>query len=103
MLARLDDAAFRKFFSGSPIKRIGRDRFVRNVLIAMGNSEGDSLAGEAERLLKDEAPEVRGAAIWALQRLAPGRVSEMAAQGRAAEQDRDVRDEWTAVMSEAQQ
>ena len=59
MLARLDDAAFRKFFSGSPIKRIGRDRFIRNVLIAIGNSADNSLAAEAERLLDDDEP--RGA------------------------------------------
>jgi epoxyqueuosine reductase len=102
-LARLDDAAFRKFFSGSPIKRIGRARFVRNVLIAIGNSGETSLATEAERLINDEDAQVRGAAIWALQRLMPGRVSTMAARRRAEEQDSDVRDEWTAPMSEAPQ
>jgi epoxyqueuosine reductase len=99
-LARLDDPAFRAFFTGSPIKRIGRDRFVRNVLIAIGNSYDPSLAGEAERLLDDGAPEVRGAAIWALQRLAPGRVSDMAARREPQEHHPDVRNEWTAAMSE---
>jgi epoxyqueuosine reductase len=68
-LVRLDDAAFRAVFKGSPIKRIGRDRFVRNVLIAIGNSGDQSLAGEAERLLADPSPLVRAAAVWALKQL----------------------------------
>src|SRR5262249_26490381 len=68
-LARLDDAGFRALFPKSPIKRIGRDRFLRNVLIAMGNSGDRSLAGEAERLIGDRSPLVRGAAVWALGRL----------------------------------
>ncbi len=68
-LVRLDDAAFRAIFKGSPIKRIGRDRFVRNVLIAIGNSEDAELAAEAERLLSDSSPLVRAAAVWALKRL----------------------------------
>ncbi len=68
-LARLDDAAFRALFAKSAVKRIGRDRFVRNVLIAIGNSADPSLAGEAERLLDDPSPLVRGAAVWALGRL----------------------------------
>ncbi len=55
-LARLDDSAFRKLFSGSPVKRIGRNRFVRNVLIAIGNSDEPGLGAEAERLLADDAP-----------------------------------------------
>ncbi len=98
-LARLDDAAFRTFFSGSPVKRIGRGRFIRNVLIAIGNSEEATLAAEAERLIDDGEPEVRGAAIWALQRLAPDRVSTLAATRSAREQHPDVRDEWTASTS----
>src|SRR5438270_4955648 len=68
-LARLDDAAFRARFTKSPVKRIGRDRFVRNVLIAIGNSNDRALAHEAERLLGDESPLVRGAAAWALSQL----------------------------------
>ena len=68
-LARLDDAAFRARFTKSPVKRIGRDRFVRNVLIAIGNSGEGALAQEAERLLSDESPLVRGAAVWALAQL----------------------------------
>jgi epoxyqueuosine reductase len=68
-LAALDDAAFRRKFTGSPIKRIGRDRFVRNVLIAIGNSGDLSLAHAAEHLLTDPNPVVAEAAAWAVQRL----------------------------------
>ena len=70
-LVRLDDAQFRKLFSKTSIKRTGRDRFVRNVLIAIGNSGDVNLAVEAERLLDDASPLVRGAAVWALSRLLP--------------------------------
>jgi epoxyqueuosine reductase len=70
-LARLDDAAFRALFRKSPVKRIGRDRFVRNVLIAIGNSGDASLGEEAEKLLDDTSPLVRSMAVWALTRLAP--------------------------------
>ena len=70
-LAALDDAGFRARFSGSPVKRIGRDRFVRNVLIAIGNSDAPELKPVAARLLDDAAPLVRGAAVWALGRLDP--------------------------------
>ncbi len=69
--SRLDDAQFRALFAKTSIKRTGRDRFVRNVLIAIGNSGDASLAGEAERLLDDASPLVRGAAVWALSRLLP--------------------------------
>ena len=68
-LAALTDPAFRKLFSGSPIKRIGRNRFVRNVLIACGNSRDPELVSPCETLLDDASPEVRGAAVWALSRL----------------------------------
>src|SRR3954447_6083967 len=68
-LARLDDAAFRVLFAKSPVKRTGRDRFLRNVLIAIGNSADATRAAEAERLLDDASPLVRGAAVWALGRL----------------------------------
>ena len=70
-LARLDDAQFRALFAKTSVKRTGRDRFVRNVLIAIGNSGDASLAREAERLLDDASPLVRGAAVWALSRLLP--------------------------------
>jgi len=70
-LAALDDAAFRALFSKSPVKRIGRDRFVRNVLYAIGNSGDAALIPSAERLLDDPDPVVRDAAEWAIQRLRP--------------------------------
>ena len=72
-LARLDDAQFRALFAKTSIKRTGRDRFVRNVLIAIGNSGDASLAREAERLLDDASPLVRGAAVWALSAIAAAR------------------------------
>ena len=94
-LARLDDAAFRALFSKSPIKRIGRDRFVRNVLIAIGNADDASLAAEAERLLDDASPLVRGAAVWALSQLMTReRFDALAAKAVGAETDESVRDEW---------
>ncbi|TPM15020.1 MULTISPECIES: tRNA epoxyqueuosine(34) reductase QueG [unclassified Mesorhizobium] len=94
-LLRLDDAAFRAFFSGSPIKRIGRDRFVRNVLIAAGNSRDAALAGAVRALLADASPLVRGAAIWALARLVPeAEYAERAATGLETESDAAVREEW---------
>ncbi|OZB20055.1 MAG: tRNA epoxyqueuosine(34) reductase QueG [Rhodobacterales bacterium 34-62-10] len=68
-LAMLDDAGFRAFFSGSPIKRIGRDRFVRNVLYAIGNSDDPSLIDAAQDLIDDPAGEVADAARWAVMRL----------------------------------
>ena len=94
-LARLDDAAFRARFTKSPVKRIGRDRFVRNVLIAIGNSEDATLAVEAERLLDDASPLVRGAAAWALSQLmAPEAFEALAARAIGTEADETVRAEW---------
>lgn len=97
-LAALDDDGFRTVFSGSPIKRTGRDRFVRNVLIAIGNSGDASLIPTVERLLADPAPVVRAMAVWALGQLAdPARFT--AAQGRylSQEADPDVIGEWTSA------
>jgi epoxyqueuosine reductase len=74
-LARLDDAGFRARFSGSPVKRTGRDRFVRNVLVAIGNSGDPTLAPEAARLLDDPSPLVREMAAWAVARLTPQEVA----------------------------
>jgi epoxyqueuosine reductase len=68
-LAALDDAAFRALFSGSPIKRIGRDRFIRNVLYAIGNSENPALVSAAEPHLTDPDSTVADAAAWAISRL----------------------------------
>jgi epoxyqueuosine reductase len=94
-LARVDDTAFRALFAKSPVKRIGRDRFVRNVLIAIGNSGEASMAVAAERLLNDENPLVRGAAVWALSQLmAREAFAALASKAIGAEQDDDVRKEW---------
>ena len=94
-LVRLDDTAFRARFTKSPVKRIGRDRFIRNVLIAIGNSSDGALAVEAEHLLADASPLVRGAAVWALSQLmAPGDFAALAAKGISAEPDDTVRAEW---------
>src|SRR5271154_5011002 len=68
-LGRLDDASFRSLFAGGPIKRVGRARFVRNVMIAIGNSKDRALAEVVEERLDDASPLVRGAAVWALARL----------------------------------
>jgi epoxyqueuosine reductase len=92
-LARLDDAAFRALFRGSPVKRIGRDRFVRNVLIAIGNSGDASLIESAKALLADLSPLVRAMAVWALSRLMDGN-SFAALSASANESDADVRQEW---------
>ena len=64
-LATLDDAEFRQFFTASPVKRIGRDRFIRNVLVALGNSHDSSAWAAIKPLLEDASPLVRGAAVWA--------------------------------------
>ena len=94
-LARLDDGAFRALFAKSPVKRIGRDRFIRNVLIAIGNSNDVALAQEAERLLDDDSALVRGAAVWALSELmAPDTFAALAKQASASETDAAVRAEW---------
>src|SRR4051812_5894459 len=94
-LSRLDDAAFRALFTKSPVKRIGRDRFVRNVLIAIGNSGDTALAAEAERLLDDASPLVRGAATWALSQLmAQAAFERLAAEALDVEADEAVRAEW---------
>jgi epoxyqueuosine reductase len=93
-LARLDDARFRALFRGSPIKRTGRDRFVRNVLIAIGNSGDPDLAAVAEERLDDASPLVRAMAVWALGRLDKLRFLALAQTQRQAEQDEDVRAEW---------
>jgi epoxyqueuosine reductase len=99
-LARLDDAAFRALFRGSPIKRIGRDRFVRNVLIAIGNSGDPHLAREAERLLNDASPLVRAMAVWALRKLLDERAFLRLRSTRAVlETDADVSSEWSGGIS----
>ncbi len=96
-LARLDDTAFRALFAKNPVKRIGRDRFIRNVLYAIGNSGDPALSAEATRLLDDPSPLVRGAAVWALSRLVDPASFAALRTGRAgAEADPDVAQEWAA-------
>jgi epoxyqueuosine reductase len=98
-LARLDDAGFRALFAKSPVKRIGRDRFLRNVAYAIGNSADPALAAEAERLLDDPAPLVRGAAVWALSRLLPAEAfSRLAADRLPPETDPSVQAEWATPV-----
>ena len=102
-LAALDDTAFRRFFSGSPVKRIGRDRFVRNVLVAIGNSGEPGLLPVAEARLEDPSSLVRGAAVWALSRLAPVECFEALRRRFAPrESDRSVIEEWDAGLHDAE-
>ncbi|MBX4987004.1 tRNA epoxyqueuosine(34) reductase QueG [Rhizobium lentis] len=93
-LLTLDDAAFRTFFSGSPVKRIGRDRFVRNVLIAAGNSGDKALIAQCRMLSDDASPVVRGMAVWALSRLMEADEFAAFSAQRADESDDDVLNEW---------
>ena len=94
-LAALDDKSFRKVFSGSPIKRVGRDRFVRNVLIAIGNCGDAGVWPAARRLLGDGSPLVRAMAVWASGRLAtPAEFAALRARHEPAERDPAVLAEW---------
>ena len=94
-LAGLDDAAFRELFSGSPIKRTGRDRFTRNVLIAIGNSGDSNLIPSAEAQLDDPSALVRAMAVWALSRLLESSEFErLRSRCLENETDPDVRAEW---------
>jgi epoxyqueuosine reductase len=99
-LLNLDDAGFRMLFSGSPVKRIGRDRFIRNVLIAAGNSDDVSLVATCRALLSDGSPLVRGAAVWALSRLIPAEALRAAGESHINETDESVRAEWAAARGE---
>ena len=99
-LLGLDDAAFRALFSGSPVKRIGRDRFLRNVLVAAGNSGDPGLVGQCGELLADASPLVRGAAVWALSRLlATHDFAALADALRPGESDAGVIDEWRLALA----
>jgi epoxyqueuosine reductase len=92
-LLLLDDAAFRARFRGTPIKRTGRDRFLRNVLIAAGNSGDARLVPLVEARLSDDSPLVRAMAVWALSRLAPQRF-HLLRSAHANDPDAAVRSEW---------
>jgi epoxyqueuosine reductase len=97
-LARLSDSAFRTFFSRTAIKRIGRDRFVRNVMIALGNVGGDDAVEAAKERLQDESALVRGAAVWALSQLLTAEAFDRLRQKwRMREDDTHVIEEWDAV------
>jgi len=99
-LLKLDDAGFRKLFSGSPIKRIGRNRFVRNVLIAAGNSGETDLLDDVRAHLSDPNETVRSTAVWAFRKLASADGYQVEKQ-RAIAQETDgvVRAEWLAGTS----
>jgi len=97
-LVELDDAGFRGLFAGSPVKRIGRDRFLRNVLIAIGNSGDRGLVPAVVRRLDDAGAVVRGAAVWALSRLAPERVADEAKARLAGEGEAFVAAEWRSAL-----
>lgn len=92
-LLALDDAAFRALFAKSPVKRIGRDRFLRNVLYAVGNSQDVALIAPAQARLADPSPLVRGAAVWALSRLMTDEAFAALSQ-TTTEADPQVLTEW---------
>jgi epoxyqueuosine reductase len=99
-LLGLDDAAFRARFRGTPLKRTGRNRLVRNALIAAGNSKDTSLIPAIERLARDQSPLVRAMAAWALSRLlTPEAFGVIARRLVEGEPDLDVRREWVADES----
>lgn len=99
-LLALDDAAFRSRFAGTPIKRTGRDRFVRNALVAAGNARDSRLIPAVTNLLRDPSPLVRGMAVWAIARLADrSAVAHLRSQHLPGETDHDVRTEWEEYLS----
>jgi epoxyqueuosine reductase len=94
-LLALDDKAFRSKFSGSPVKRTGRNRFLRNVLIAAGNSADPSLEAPVAALLSDSSPLIRAMAVWALSKLAaPEDFASLREKHATGEHDMAVRQEW---------
>jgi epoxyqueuosine reductase len=99
-LLTLDDRAFRDQFTGTPIKRTGRDRFLRNVLIAAGNSGDATLLPKVEALLDDSSPLVRAMAVWATRQLTLEDVGEpLKRRHLARERDPIVRAEWQAATA----
>jgi epoxyqueuosine reductase len=96
-----DEMKFRSFFSGNPVKRIGISRFMRNLLIAAGNSQSSALMPAVEAKLSDPSPLVRGMAIWALSRLSAADIFErLAHHWLPGEDDAQVRTEWQAGLIE---
>ncbi|MDP1730796.1 MAG: tRNA epoxyqueuosine(34) reductase QueG [Devosia sp.] len=101
-LAMLDEAGFRALFARSPVKRLGHARFLRNVLIALGNSGMPQLGHLAERLLNDDEPLVRGAAVWAVRRLSsPEHAEQLILAFLPAETDMEVVAEWSVEVPSA--
>jgi epoxyqueuosine reductase len=97
-LLTLDDTAFRRLFSGSPVKRTGRSRFIRNVLIAAGNGKDAGHSDAVTALLDDPEPVVRGAAVWALGQIDEGLFRQEKAARQAQETDDDVQKEWSIAL-----
>ncbi|MEQ9520361.1 MAG: tRNA epoxyqueuosine(34) reductase QueG [Parvibaculum sp.] len=103
-LLSFDDEAFRSFFQGSPIKRIGRDRFTRNALIAVGNAQDKNLLPKVASLLQDASPLVRAMAVWAYGRLAPqDAFAEQRKSLMQQEVDADVKAEWQRFPDQSRQ
>ena len=99
MLASLDEAAFRSFFSASPVKRIGHARFLRNVLVAIGNSANPALLPHGVRLLDHDSPLVRGMAVWACARLMNrGAFTRLAQMRMIVEKDTQALEEWASEL-----
>ena len=99
-LAGLDDVAFRRRFAGSAVKRLGRDRFIRNVAIALGNAGEREAIAVLERLLDDPSALVRGAAVWAIGALDPDRLAKLKSLREKDEPDSIVRAEWAGEDSD---
>jgi epoxyqueuosine reductase len=97
-LLDLEDASFRRLFAGTAVKRIGVDRFMRNVLIAAGNSDDVSLAGAIAARLASPSALVRAMAVWALGKLDPDRLAAMSRAYRTRETDEPVEAEWAAAL-----
>ena len=96
-LVQLDDTTFRQVFSGSPVKRLGRDRFIRNVLIAIGNSGISELTPHVEAKLVDVSPLVRAMAVWALSHLiSSNSFKELREFHLNTEIDIEVQQEWNS-------
>lgn len=103
-LLQLDDASFRLLFSGSPVKRIGRNRFIRNVLIAAGNSGNADIIENVVVHLADQDPVIRGTAVWALCQLECLEAIETRHRAHSVgEKDQSVQEEWAAGLSLARE